>query len=1049
MLTDDRFEIEDGVLKAYRAGTETEVRIPEGVHTIADDVFKGMSWLLEITLPSTLKRVGNGAFKGCRQITRLVFPEGFLSVGEHAFHKCHKLGELIFPKTMTEVGACAFLYCDGLKKVVMEGPTHFGKAVFSHNMSLSEVALNADLDDSNFSDEVFEGCINLKRITLSGTTYELGNLIGTMDSHSDYPPLIKSIAKSVFHSMRIEDGVLTKFSINLKTITLPEGITAIGKGCFFDKRGIVSISLPSTLRAIRANAFLNCTGLESVSFQNDDVILDDKAFRGCCNLKTVILRGQSHDLKDESSDELVGRIRDQVLGDFYISGRILVRYMGSEEQVRIPGEVEIIGERCFFGNERVKTVLCPDGLKEIGEQAFAGCLTLQNVVLPAGLWRIGREAFAECRKLLKCNVPETAAYIGEYAFRRCLQLKTFDSMPAHAYIHPYAFYLAKNFDQPERPCKRADAGNGCGPEDGDDNGERIEPYAYAGKAGIKVLELKDINSIGKYAFASCPDLEEVIIDAPGCTLGKNAFSACPKLRKVRMNVKEVGEACFAYSRRLEEIRLSGVSVLPAQSFAGCYMLSRFEAKSVTRMGAGCFDECVSLDSFDFSGIKQIGERAFERCDALRSVKLGAVECGYHAFADCASLESVEIGEDTVLKSGAFTGSTQIRSIAWNGQSYEFSRFSDSLNRVDNPYPPRVREVIASVWSCFDIREGTELAGYSGDASRVTIPADTEEIGQDVFRDHARLEEIDIPESVRIFGSHAFSQTGWLAAQRAKSDMVIVNGVLTDGANCTGDVELPISVNRVAAWCFAGNTAITGLTIPSERIAIENLAFRNCLNLKRITDRDGSVYELERVTDLKDKDYPELVRRIFSECINCFKLDEDCSLIESTGNIKDLRFPEGIVSIGDAVYKDCLLLETIELAGDTASIGRCAFENSKWLRSVTGAGAVERIGAQAFSGCQSLEEIDLSDALTQLGARCFEHCVSLKEIHISDRLELIPARAFFRCKSIKKIVIPPSVKTIEDEAFAFCENLEEAYIPGDIALSDRVFAYCDRLTIHRT
>ena len=50
-----------------------------------------------------------------------------------------------------------------------------------------------------------------------------------------------------------------------------------------------------------------------------------------------------------------------------------MRYMGSEEQVQIPKGVEIIGERCFFGNERLKIVLCPDGLKEIREQA----LTLQ------------------------------------------------------------------------------------------------------------------------------------------------------------------------------------------------------------------------------------------------------------------------------------------------------------------------------------------------------------------------------------------------------------------------------------------------------------------------------------------------------------------------------------------------------------------------------------------------------------------------------------------------------------------------------------------------
>ena len=384
MLIDERFDIEDGVLKAYNAGTETDIRIPEGVRTIAEGVFKGMSWLLSVEFPSTLEKVGDSAFKGCRQLKKLSFPEGLREVGEYAFHKCHMLEELVFPDTMTKVGACAFLYCDGLKRVVMEGPTRFGKAVFSHNMSLREVSLNADLDDSNFSDEVFEGCINLRKITLSGRENEKDSLIGAMDSHSDYPPLIRSIAKGVYHSMQIEDGVLTKFSINLKSIDLPEGITAIGKACFFDKKGIVRITLPASLREIRSNAFLNCIGLTEITFKNEEVILDDKAFRGCCNLKKIHAGGKTYMLEDETSDALVSRIRDQVLGDFYISGRVLVRYMGNEEQVTIPKEVEIIGERCFCGNETVKTVLCPEGLTEIREQAFARCVTLQNIVLPAG-----------------------------------------------------------------------------------------------------------------------------------------------------------------------------------------------------------------------------------------------------------------------------------------------------------------------------------------------------------------------------------------------------------------------------------------------------------------------------------------------------------------------------------------------------------------------------------------------------------------------------------------------------------------------------------------
>lgn len=168
MQTENIFTIENGVLTACDSGTDSIISIPEGVHTIANGVFKGMSWLLEVNLPSTLKIVGAEAFKGCRQIKKLVFPDGLTEVGEYAFHKCHSLKELTFPPTMKKVGSCAFLYCDNLKKVVMEGPTYLPKAVFSHNMSLCELALNEGADDSNYSDEVFEGCINLRTITLSG-----------------------------------------------------------------------------------------------------------------------------------------------------------------------------------------------------------------------------------------------------------------------------------------------------------------------------------------------------------------------------------------------------------------------------------------------------------------------------------------------------------------------------------------------------------------------------------------------------------------------------------------------------------------------------------------------------------------------------------------------------------------------------------------------------------------------------------------------------------------------------------------------------------------
>ena len=1043
----EEFETENGILKAYK-GSGAEVIVPEGVTEIGDDAFKGMAHLLKVKLPSSVKRIGDRAFKGCRQLKEVNFPEGLTEIGEYAFHRCHCMEEMIFPDSVKSVGSYAFLYCDGVRKAVLEGPVSIKRAVFSHNLSLRELSINENVDFSNFSDEVFEGCINLNKISLSGKEYEISNLIEAMNSHSDYPDVIKAIARSVYHSLQIEDGVLVSFNINLKKVSLPEGITAIGKSCFFDKKGIISIELPKSLREIRANAFLNCISLEEVYIKSSDIITDDKAFRGCCNLKTVHIEGREYFLEEECTDDLACRIRDQVLGDFYISGKILVRYLGDEEQVRIPKEVEIIGERCFFGNERLKAVTCPEGLAEIREQAFEGCLTLQNVVLPDSLKRIEREAFAECKKLLKINIPEGIEYIGDYAFRRCFTLPVFDPWPEKAQIHPYAFYRAGSFKEIEEDLKKKKSDSSEAESAFEKSEEYIAPYSNANKEGIKTLDLSGIKRIGKYAYAGCPDLEEVVIDSPECVIESKAFSNCPKLKKVTLHVKEMGTGIFAYCRNLEEVHVSGITNLPAEGFAGCFKLSTFESSDLTGMDARCFDECIGLQTFDFAGIKYIGDRAFERCDSLKKVSLGDTLCGYHAFADMASLETVEITSDTVLKSCVFIGSTQIRSVIFDCAEYRFDKFSDGLNHAGNTYPEAVRELISSIYSCYDIRDGKRLAGYSQDATAATIPSDIEEIGADVFRDHIRLKEISIPESVNVFGSHAFSQTAWRDKEREKSEMVIVNGILIDGAGCRGKVSIPNSVRKIAGWCFAGNVDITHLVLPYEKLAIEALSFRNCINLKKITDHTGKEYELRNVTDLTDAGFPELVKRIFSECINCFKLDENNNLVESTGNIINLKFPEGIRSVGDEVYKDCHLLESIVLSCDTEVIGKSAFENSKWLKAVKGATNVKSIGALAFSGCQSLESIDLSDALTEMGNRCFEHCSNLKEIKISNKLDKIPERAFFRCKSLDTVTVPSSVKSIEAESFAFCDGLEDVYISETTQVAETAFAWCDKISIHR-
>ncbi|MBR4543886.1 MAG: leucine-rich repeat protein [Lachnospiraceae bacterium] len=1040
----NKFDIENNILRSY-TGSDQEVIVPEGITVIGDGAFKGNAGLVKVTLPSTVTKIGAHAFKGCRLLRKINFPVGITEIGEYAFHRCHCIEEMFFPDSLTKVGSYAFLYCDGVRKVVLKGVKHLPRAAFSHNISLLEIDLSKELDYSNFSDEVFEGCIRLRRITLSDDIYEVDNLVSAMDSDSDYPEIIKAIAKSVYHSLQIEDGELKSFNINLKSVSIPDGITSIGRSCFFDKKGIEDITLPDSVREIKANAFLNCVGLDEITVPNADIKLDDKAFRGCCNLKKVNLAGKTYSLENESDNEFVNRIRDQVYGDFYISGRILVRYTGDEEHVKIPSGVEIIGERCFFANERVKAVTCPAGFTEIREQAFSGCVTLQNVNLPDTLKVIEREAFAECKKLLKINIPVSLEYIGEYAFRRCFVLMPFEPWPAEAAISPYAFYKAGNFENiiPEKSENvKLDKGH-------DDNNDEVIPdYAFTNNCDIKNLMLSGIRKIGKYAYASCPDLETVTIDAPECIIGRDAFSSCNKLKKAVLNVNSLETGVFSYCRNLEEVRIKGVSILPENCFTGCYSLNHIDHEGISCLDSKCFDECVSLGSFDFRGIGMIGEKAFERCDYLKSVDVSGVMCGFHAFADCASLKTVILDKETVLKSGVFSGCTQINEIIYESVKYEFSRFFDGLNHAGNKYPAPVKELISSIYSCFEIKERKKISGYIGDSACVSIPRDIGEIGQDVFRDHSRIKEINIPESVNKFGSHAFFGTGWLESQRKLSDMVIVNGILIDGAECRGRVTIPENIKRLSSWCFAGNIDITELEIRSEKTGIESLALRNCINLKKIILSDKKEYVLSDVSDLKNVGYPELVQRIFSECINCFKLDEMGRLTESTGNIKKLTFPGGIRSVGDGVYKDCHLLDEIKLSDETEYIGKSSFENSKWLKTVSNAKNIKTIGAMAFSGCQCLESIDISDKLSEIGKRCFEHCCSLKEFSFSGNIKCIPERAFFRCKSLQEIYIPESVTDIGSECFAFCDSLKKVYVPEYTNISDNAFAFCDNVNLIR-
>lgn len=1019
------FNIENGVLISYD-GEAVSVTVPDGVTVIGKGAFKGRARITGITLPESVTEIDDNAFKGCGMLTHVNFPNGLKRVGDFAFHRCHSLESAILPDTVTSIGHGAFLYCDSISSVRACGVLRFENQTFSNNTQLREITLNSNVDTSNFRSEVFNGCVGLKEIHLSdGFSYHAENLISALVSDKDIHPVVRAIAESIYQSLKIEDGVLYKMHIDLRSFELPEGIRCIEKSCFFDKKGIASISFPESLERIRSNAFGNCINLEEVTFKNTGITVDDGAFRGCSNLKCIVIGTETYTLSGISYDEdtpyLIRQINDQVISDFYISGRTLISYMGKEERVTVPDGVEIIGESCFEGNEKLVRVIMSDSVREIHENAFRNCVCMQSIVMSQSVTRICGRAFENCRKLIRFTVPSGLENVGFAAFRGCTSLEidgfekgTPAAEPAKASVY------------------------------GEDD---IAAYSFCSDDTVTELVFDKACVIGRYAFSACSNLKTVVVNNSRCVIERNAFEKCPSLCEIKVLAGRIEKGAFSFCRSLENAEIRGVSKLEDETFAGCSSLKEIKlSQEITEIGRRCFDECTALETVDLSNIRIIGERAFERCDSLREISLAAAAVGYHAFADCSELKTISLDAKTSLQSGAFFGCTSADRVEYEGGSYAFSEFTQSKNTAGNQFPLRVQEVIGSVYSCFTVSREQSLLKYKGDAVKVRIPEDIVSVGDEAFRDHLRVTDIIFPKSVRYSGKLAFSGTGWIEKRRQEVRYNTVNGMLIDAARCGETAEIGDDIERVCSWAFAGNSELRELTVRNERVAVDVFAFRNCLNLKTIHFADGKTYILESVSDITDKDYPELVRRIFTECINCFKLNSSGVLEESTGNIKEIVFPKGIKAVGDQVYMDCHLLESIVLSDDTTVIGRAAFKNSKWLRSVSNAGSVTKIEAHAFSGCKSLESIDLSDELEAVGKRAFEHCCALKEIHISNKVTEIPEMAFFRCKSLRRIVIPASVREIGSQAFAYCSELEDVVFEDrdSITVADDAFAWCDKL-----
>ena len=234
--TDGDFVYSDSsktVLKGY-IGTSSSVTIPSSVTSIAKSAFYNNSNLRNVSFESGshLTSIGELAFSDSENLTSITIPSSVTSIGNNAFYNSKNLSNITFESGshLTSIGNYAFGYIGQTSITIPSSVTSIGTRAFA----------------------------NIKVVNYTG-------------SASGSPWGALSVNPYIDGDFVYSDNTKTVLQAYLGTsssVTIPSGVTSIGKSAFNGNTYLTSVTIPASVTSMGNQVFSNCSNLTSVTFES-------------------------------------------------------------------------------------------------------------------------------------------------------------------------------------------------------------------------------------------------------------------------------------------------------------------------------------------------------------------------------------------------------------------------------------------------------------------------------------------------------------------------------------------------------------------------------------------------------------------------------------------------------------------------------------------------------------------------------------------------------------------------------------------------------------
>ena len=285
----------------------TNINIPNSVTNIGDSAFEGCHSLTSINIPNGVKNIRNGTFGGC-SFTNINVPNSVTNIGDRAFASCSSLASINIPNSVTNIGDRAFSLCKSLTDInIPNSVTNIGDEAFSWCESLTSI--NIPNGVTNIGNGTFEGCWSLTSINIPNSVTNIGNNAFSCCyklTSIKIPSSVVNIngnpfcrwngdlyneSKAFIYEHQVlfnkDKTTLIAYISKEKNYIIPNSVTNIGDGAFWDCESLTSINIPDGVTNIGNGAFLGCKLLTNINIPDGVTNIGNAAFWGCESLTSI------------------------------------------------------------------------------------------------------------------------------------------------------------------------------------------------------------------------------------------------------------------------------------------------------------------------------------------------------------------------------------------------------------------------------------------------------------------------------------------------------------------------------------------------------------------------------------------------------------------------------------------------------------------------------------------------------------------------------------------------------------------------------------------